>query len=129
MDHENQYQKSRQERIREARENCSRCLNQGPLKSSEKEAGPPYIKGKLQREEPSEGYAVKKGTLIRLFIAGLLFLAIFITDQFSVKMGQFDPQKVAAYLGEDIIVQWEDQAASLMNEKILPVFKNINPAD
>lgn len=109
-------QKSRQERIREARESVSRQENF-------MEHGR-YSRGTIPGEDKEEAPAVKKGTLFRLFLASALFLLVFAWDQSGIQVSGYSSQTVKEAIGNNkIISQLVEGTALFLEERVLPVFQ------
>lgn len=113
MEESRTYHKSREEKIREARESCHCSIDEKP-----------YFKGRLPKEEIPPP-AVKKGTLIRLFLAASLFLAMFSIKELDLKPDVPYVNMIRENLSKNQLAdQWEDTAAAFLKEKVLPVFKS-----
>lgn len=121
MDKNETGKKSRQEMIREARESFGHSPTAG---------NPPlYSKEKWKTEDSVQEPAVKKGTLIRLTIACILFLAVFAWKQSEIKLGSYDTAFVKTCLASNELAdQLENQVAGFVRDKIMPVF-NPSSAD
>ncbi|SFR97703.1 hypothetical protein [Anaeromicropila populeti] len=108
---------SREELIRNARANCIRQID---VPGVQRQSGTHSI----QEEETIN--LMHPATYIRLFIASLLFLIIFVWSHFHISVGKWGPDDVQQLLeSEEQLNLMEEQTADLIEEKIIPVFHRL----
>jgi len=107
---------SREELIRAARANCVKRIEQ-----------PGMIKEQTGEEEVPVHTPVSKGTYLRLFLAGLLFLGTFLLKYYNVSFGVLNSQTVQNVIeSESDFIELQKDSGKLIEEKIIPVFHRLN---
>lgn len=128
MDQTQYQKKSRAERIQEARESCY----QQKTGKKQQDVSYHYIYNnesvvKSQSKQTKSVSGVKRITLIRFFLAAILFLVFFAMDHFTSPV----PMTVT-YIQEliqknTIVEEMEQRTANYIEEKIIPVFHRLEP--
>ncbi len=107
---------SREEMIRNARANCVRQIESPGSRGNVEE----------KRNVTDQSVPIGRGILVRLFIAGALFLAGFSVKQYNLSYQQYNKNTVQNLLeSQKDFENLQKQAALLLEEKILPVFHRL----
>lgn len=106
---------SREEFIRAARANCIRQIE-----------GPAQTKEQIALEEEQLHTPFSKGTYMRLFFAGILFLGAFLLKYNDSSFGVVNPQTIQATIESNAdFLDLQKDSGKLIEKKIIPVFHRL----